>query len=149
MNCVEEGVDATGFHRGMVHHHPAHVLTHAHMEAIWVEQHATHPVATVLLLLARAHGIVLLEAPYQAQCAIHKAVMGLELHAHTHALLEDPSVVLRATFPQEHRLIIRVLLEDLYLDPLAHSLHQELRNMDVPMEEHKAAVYVSCPQDNV
>ncbi len=131
-----------------MHHHPAHVLTHAHMEAIWAEQHVIHLVAIALLLLARARGIALLAGLSLEQLVIHKVVTELELHVPTHVILEDLSLVQHVIFPRGRRPIIHVLMGAPSLVLHAHSLHQELRNMDAPMEEHKAVVYASCPQDN-
>ena len=150
MNYVEaEEVDATGFHRGMAHHHPVHVPTHVLLGVVWAEQHVIHPVVMVPLLLARAHGIVLLEALSLAQLVIHKAVMALAQRAPTHVILEVPSAVPHVTFHKAPLIHIHARLEDPSLDLHVHFLHQELRNMDAPMEEHKAVAYASCQQDNV
>ncbi len=132
----------------MPHHHPAHALTHVLLEVIWAEQHATHPVAMEPPLLARAHGIVLLEDLFLAQLVIHKAVMALAQRAPTHVILEVPSAVPHVTFHKAPLIHIHVRLEDPSLVQHVHFLHQELHNMDAPMEEHKAAAYASCPQDN-
>jgi hypothetical protein len=82
------------------------------------------------------------------QDVIHKVVMGLEQRAPTHVLLEAPSVVRHATFLKALLLAIHALLEALSVVRHAHFLPQERRNMDARMEEHRATVYASYPQDS-
>ena len=140
--------DVHGLQADMELRNPVHAPIPALLGVVWAEQHATHPVAMALLLLARARGIVLLEALSLAQLVIHKAVMALAQHVPTHALLEAPSAVPHVTFHKALLIHIHVRLEDPSLVQHVHFLHQELRNMDAPMAEHKAVVSASCPQDN-
>jgi hypothetical protein len=114
-----------------------------------VEQHVIHQVVIQLEPHVHVLGIVRLEVASLEAHVIHKVVMGLEQRVPTHVLLEAPSVVRHATFLKALLLAIHALLEAPSVVRHAHFLHLELHNMDAHMEEHKATVYASCPQDSV
>ena len=95
------------------------------------------------------HGIARLAVPYQVPCAIHKVVMERQqlVPIHVHQVVHW--VVRHVLVQKERPLITHVLLVVPCQGLLVLFLHQERRNMDVPMVGQTKEVYVSCPLDNV
>ena len=151
VNYVEveaAAVVVIGLHKDIMHNNRVHAHTHVHLEVVWAEQPAIEPVVMEHHNHVHVHGIVPLVVLFLVPHVIHKVVMELEQLVLIHVLLEVLSVVLRVTFPKEPPIHIHVIQEVPYQVPLVHFLPQERHNMDVSMVEHKAAVYVSYPQDN-
>jgi hypothetical protein len=146
---VEEEEAAIGFHKGMALPNHVHAPTHAQVEDLSQECIAIPPVVMGLEPHVHVLGIVHLVVLSLVLCAIHKVVMELEQRVPTHVLQEAPSVVQPAIFPKALPIHIHATAVAHYQVQHVHSLHLERHNMDVPMVEHKATVYVSYPQGNV
>ena len=147
---VEVGVVVViGLHKDIMRNNRVHAPTHVPLEVVWEEQPAIHLVVTVLPHRVHVHGIARLAVPYQDPRVIHKVVMERQqlVPIHVHQVVHW--VVRHVLVQKERPLITHVLLVVRCQGLLVLFLHQERRNMDVPMVGQTKEVYVSCPLDNV